>query len=117
MAKTNRLKDASMLPPPTRKNASFFNWDGDTLVLNVLGKPSARKNTIGPIHGAQLKVSVTASPTDGKATEYMVRFLAKAFGVSVSDIVVVFGQTSIHKQLRIHAPKQFPEHLEICMPS
>jgi len=38
----------------------------------------------------------------------MVRFLAREFGVSVSAIEVVFGQTSIHKQLRIQSPTKLP---------
>jgi hypothetical protein len=38
----------------------------------------------------------------------MVRFLAPQFGVAVSDIEVVFGRESIHKQLRITRPKKMP---------
>ena len=69
---------------------TFFAWDGDTLVVNILGKPSASKDAIGKPKGTQLKISVTAAPKDGKATDYMVRFLAPLFGVSVSAIEVVF---------------------------
>jgi uncharacterized protein (TIGR00251 family) len=87
---------------------SFFAWDGDTLVVNILGKPSASKDAIGKPKGTQLKVSVTAKPKDGKATDYMVRFLAPLFGVAVADIEVVFGQENINKQLRIRAPKKLP---------
>lgn len=87
---------------------TFFAWDGDTLVVNILGKPSASKDAIGKPKGTQLKISVTAAPKDGKATDYMVRFLAPLFGVSVSAIEVVFGQENVNKQLRIHAPKKMP---------
>ena len=87
---------------------SFFAWDGDTLVVNILGKPAASKDAIGKPMGTQLKVSVTAAPKDGKATDHMLRFLAPQFGVAVADIDVVFGQESIHKQLRIKAPKKLP---------
>ena len=38
---------------------SFFAWDGDTLVVNILGKPSASKDAIGKPKGTQLKISVT----------------------------------------------------------
>ena len=86
----------------------FFAWEGDTLVVNILGKPAASKDAIGKPKGTQLKVSVTAAPKDGKATDHMVRFLAPQFGVSVADIEVVFGRESIHKQLRIRAPKKLP---------
>jgi uncharacterized protein (TIGR00251 family) len=74
----------------------------------VLGKPSASKDVIGKPKGTQLKISVTAAPRDGKATDHMVRFLAPLFGVAVADIEVVFGQENVNKQLRIRAPKKLP---------
>ena len=73
-----------------------------------MGKPSASKDAIGKPKGTQLKVSVTAAPLAGKATDHMVRFLAPLFGVSASEIDVVFGRENINKQLRIHAPKKLP---------
>ena len=87
---------------------TFFAWDGDVLVLNILGKPAARKDAIGKPHGAQLKVSVTAAPQGGRATDHMVRFLAPLFGVAVRDIEVVYGRESVNKQLRIHSHKVLP---------
>lgn len=86
----------------------FYHWDGDTLVVNILGKPAAARDAIGKPKGAQLKVSVTATPRNGKATDHMVRFLAPLFGVPVGQIEVVFGRESIHKQLRIKAPTRLP---------
>lgn len=94
--------------PRNRTGDSFFGWDGDVLVLNVLGKPAASRDAIGKPRGTQLKISVTAAPKDGKATDHMVRFLAPLFGVTVADIEVVFGQEHVNKQLRIHAPKKLP---------
>jgi len=85
---------------------SFFHWDGDTLVVNILGKPAAAKDAVGKPKGPQLKVSVTAQPHNGRATDHMVRFLAPLFGVAARDIDVVFGRESIHKQLRVHAPSR-----------
>ena len=87
---------------------SFFAWEGDVLVVNILGKPSSSKDAIGKPKGTQLKVSVTAAPKDGKATDHMVRFLAPQFGVAVSDIEVVFGRENVNKQLRIKAPSRLP---------
>lgn len=97
IARTNRVVQQTV-----------FSWDGDILVLNILGKPSAKQDAIGKIKGHQLKVSVTAAPRAGKATDHMVRFLAEEFGVSTSDIEVVFGRMNINKQLRIKAPKRLP---------
>jgi uncharacterized protein (TIGR00251 family) len=85
-----------------------FQWEGDTLVLNILGTPNAKRDAIGKVKGHQLCVSVTAVPRAGRATDHMVRFLAEEFGVKVSDIQVVFGRMNVNKQLRIKAPKRLP---------
>ena len=87
---------------------SFYAWDGDTLVVNILGKPGAARDAIGRPHGQQLKVSVTAAPEAGRATDHMVRFLAPLFGVPANQIDVVFGRESVHKQLRIRTPTRLP---------
>jgi len=87
---------------------SFFAWDGDVLVVNILGKPSASKDAIGKPYGKQLKVSVAAAPVAGRATDHMVRFLAPLFGVTAADIEVVFGRMNVNKQLRIKAPTKLP---------
>jgi uncharacterized protein (TIGR00251 family) len=87
---------------------TFYAWEGDILVLNILGTPSAKHDKIGKVKGHQLKVSVTAAPVAGKATDHMVRFLAKEFGVSPSDFEVVYGRMNVNKQLRIKAPKKLP---------
>jgi uncharacterized protein len=87
---------------------SFFAWDGEVLVVNILGKPGASRDAIGKPKGTQLKISVTATPQAGKATNHMLRFLAPLFGVAVADIEVVFGRENVNKQLRIRAPKKLP---------
>jgi len=88
--------------------SSFCAWDGETLVLNILGKPSAKQDAIGKVKGKQLKVSVTATPVAGKATDHMVKFLAAEFGVSTHDITVVCGRFNVNKQVRINSPKKLP---------
>jgi uncharacterized protein len=87
---------------------SFCGWDGETLVLNILGTPGAKKDAIGKVKGSQLKISVTATPVAGRATDHMVRFLAEEFGVTVTEIKVVFGRFNVNKQLRIKSPNKLP---------
>jgi uncharacterized protein (TIGR00251 family) len=86
----------------------FFWWEGETLVVNILGKPSAGRDVIGKPKANQLKVSVTAAPRLGRATDHMVRFLAQEFGVTPSKIEVVFGRMNVNKQLRITGPTRLP---------
>ncbi len=103
-------------PAQETKADSFCTWDGDTLVLNVLGTPSAKKTVIGKPKGNQLKISVAATPENGKATDFMVKFLAGEFGISTKDITVVFGQFNINKQLRIQSPKKLPPVIAEALP-
>ena len=68
--------------PRNATGDSFFAWDGDVLVLNILGKPAAGRDAIGKPKGTQLKVSVTAAPQAGKATCYdLARDLAGVKGL------------------------------------
>lgn len=92
--------------------SSFCAWDGETLVLNILGKPGAKQDAIGKVKANQLNVSVTEMPVAGRATDHMVRFLAGAFGVTSRDIEVVFGRFNVNKQLRIKSPKKLPPVIE-----
>ena len=96
------------MKPQQLRGESFFWWEGDTLVVNILGKPSAGIDAIGKPKGAQLKVSATAAPRAGRATDHIVRFLAREFGVPASAIEVVFGRMNVNKQLRIQAPQKLP---------
>lgn len=114
--KHNKISMETARKDTTAKHFAFA-WDGDAIVLNILGKPSAKQDAIGKIKGNQLNVSVTAAPRAGNATDHMVRFLAEEFGVQTSDIEVVFGRMNVNKQLRIKAPKRLPSVIgqqEIC---
>lgn len=90
----------------------FFHFENEVLILNVLGTPSAKVDKIGKIRGYQLKIAVKAAAEDGKATDYMIKFLAKEFGVKKSDIELVFGLTSVNKQFKIVNPKKFPKVMQ-----
>ncbi|MBE0492245.1 MAG: DUF167 domain-containing protein [Sulfurospirillum sp.] len=94
-----------------KNEENFYYWEGDILVLNILGKPSAKRDLIGKPKGNQLKISVTANPVNGKATDHMVQFLAKEFGVNKSAVEVVFGRMNVNKQLRITNPAKLPSSI------
>jgi uncharacterized protein (TIGR00251 family) len=104
--KASKNKNPEIIDP---LKESFFYWEGDVLVFNVLGTPGAKKDAIGKPKGNQLKISVTERPVKGKATDHMVRFLSKIFDVPVSSIEVVFGQMNVNKQLRVKSPKNLPD--------
>lgn len=116
--KKKKIKDNPIFEEPLieissspKKMNSFYLWDGDILILNILGTPSAKRDQIGKPFGNQLKVSVKESPRNGRATDYMVHFLAKEFGISTKDIEVVLGRFNVNKQLRITNPQKLPAQI------
>lgn len=92
---------------------SFCKWEGDTLVLNILGRPRAKRTKIGKVIGKQLEVHVAEGPVRGKATAHLVEFLAEEFDVPKRQITVVFGVYNVNKQLRISAPKKLPSVIPV----
>ena len=87
---------------------TFCHWEDDTLVLNILGRPRAKKTKIGKVIGKQLEIHVAENPVRGKATAHLVKFLAGEFEVAESAITVVFGVYNVNKQVRIASPKRLP---------
>ena len=59
--------------------------------------------------GDRLKISLTAPPVDGKANQRLVKFLAKQFGVAVSQVSLVAGAAHRDKTLRIQQPQKVPD--------
>jgi uncharacterized protein len=49
----------------------------------------------------ELEVRVAETPADGAANEAVVKLLAKALGVSRSEVSIIAGETSRHKRVEI----------------
>jgi uncharacterized protein (TIGR00251 family) len=49
----------------------------------------------------ELEVRVSEAPTDGAANEAVIRLLAKALGVSRSELSIIAGSTSRNKRISI----------------
>jgi len=88
---------------------SWYRWEGDDLILNLRVQPKASKDAfIGPYGEQEYKVSLTAPPIEGKANEHLVKFVAKAFGLPRSRILLESGDHSRSKRLRLKSPTQLP---------
>jgi uncharacterized protein len=77
-----------------------------TRILPVRVTPrSARPGVGGWRAGAngreELEVRVAEAPADGAANDAAVRLIAKAFGVSRSEVSIISGETGRHKLLSI----------------
>ncbi len=73
--------------------------DGCTLQLRV--HPGARRNAITGIHDGALKLSLTTPPTDGRANDALIAFLAERLRLPRARLALVSGLTSRSKTIRI----------------
>jgi uncharacterized protein len=94
-------------------SGAWRRTDGDALILALHVQPGARRTVVDGTHGegtqARLKVRLAAPPVDGKANAELLRFLADAFGVPLRNVVLVRGETSRQKVVRVDAPVRRPD--------
>ena len=87
--------------------------DADAVILALHVQPGARRTEIAGLRGegkeSRLKIRLAAPPVDGKANAELLRFLADAFDVPLRDVVLVRGETSRHKVVRIERPARRPD--------
>jgi hypothetical protein len=73
----------------------------DGCILPVRVHPGARRNDITGVHDGALKISLTTPPTDGRANDALIAFLAERLRVPRSRVSLLSGTTSRSKTLRI----------------
>ena len=62
---------------------------------------SSRNQIAGYMADGTLKVKIAAPPEKGKANAELRAFLAEHFGVAQKDVIIVSGETSPLKRVRI----------------
>jgi uncharacterized protein (TIGR00251 family) len=81
----------------------------DTIVLTLHVQPGARRTEIAGRHGDALKIRLAAPPVDGKANAELLRYLAAEFGVPLRHAMLVRGDSSRRKIVRIAQPAARPD--------
>jgi len=75
----------------------------DGCILPVRVHPGARTNAITGVHDGALKISLTTPPSDGRANEALIAFVAERLRVPRIRVQLISGTTSRSKTLRIAA--------------
>jgi uncharacterized protein (TIGR00251 family) len=88
--------------------ASWYRWEGPDLVLNLRVQPRARRDAFGEPLGDQIKVRIMAPPVEGKANAHLLRFIADACGVPLTQVFLLAGGQNRAKRLRVVAPRRLP---------
>lgn len=72
------------------------------VVVSVRVTPRSSRDAVeGVDEAGELRIRVTAAPTDGAANKAVTRLLAKTLGVPRGAVSVEAGATSRHKRLRV----------------
>ena len=79
-------------------------WSGDHLELRVHAQPGARRTEVQGLHAGAIKIKLQARPVEGAANEALLQFLAEALQVPRRRCVLVSGESSRQKRVRIESP-------------
>jgi len=86
-----------------------MKWQDRDLILQLQIQPRASKDDIVGAQGERLKIRITAPPVDGQANQHLIRFLARTFKVSRSQVIIETGDSGRLKRVRIQQPKHLPD--------
>ena len=71
------------------------------IIFTVRVIPRSSRSEIAGEHDGALKVKLSAPPVEGAANVELIKLLAKALSVAKAAVVIVSGETSKTKRLRI----------------
>ena len=78
-----------------------FNRVNDGIIIEVRVLPRSSKREIVGVVDNVVKVKLTAPPVDGAANEQLVEVLSKHFNVKKSAIMILKGESSKRKTVKI----------------
>ena len=91
----------------------FYNIEDETVSLRIKAQPNASKNEFCEVYGNDaIKVRIKAPAVEGAANNELVKFLAKSFKVSKSDILFKTGQNSKIKIVALPLNDKFKDWIE-----
>lgn len=98
------------MPSSSAEDAPWRRVGADgSITLTIHAQPGAKRTEVAGVHGGALKIRVASPPVEGRANDELRRFLAEAFGVPQRNVILVRGETSRQKTLRIVAPSLRPD--------
>ncbi|MBF0184128.1 MAG: DUF167 domain-containing protein [Magnetococcales bacterium] len=78
-------------------------WQGEDWWLEVRVQPRASRVAVLGMHGAAIKIALTAPPVEGAANQALCAWLADQLRVAKSRVQVVAGEQARDKRLHIQA--------------
>ena len=69
--------------------------------FSVRVQPRASRNEIAGLHGAALKIRLTAPPVEGMANEALIDFLSETLKIARRNVCIVSGHSSRTKVIEV----------------
>ena len=79
----------------------WFKVENQIVELKIYAKPNAKKTGLLKINDNELQISIHAKPQDGEANKELINFISKQFKIPKTKIILLRGENSRHKQLRM----------------
>ncbi len=85
----------------------------DEVIIEISARPGASRSGVAGASGGRLIVAVNSRPEKGKANDELIESLAREVRVPRSAILIVRGETSRRKTIRIvtHEPARVASRL------
>ena len=91
----------------------FYNIEDATVSLRIKAQPNASRNEFCEVYDNDaIKIRIKAPAVEGAANKELVKFLAKSFKVSKSDILFKTGQNSKVKIVAFPLNDKFKDWIE-----
>lgn len=89
-----------------------YQWKNDNLILSLYLQPNARQDKVIGLFNDLIKIQISAPAIDNKANNHLKKWLAKAFHVPNSHIILLKGEHTRQKIVQITRPEKIPPWLK-----
>jgi len=92
--------------PPASDSLPWMRVSNDEVTIEVTARPGASRRGVIGVTGERLVIGVHSGPRKGKANDELIEYLAGELRVPRSALMIVRGETSRRKTIRIvtHEP-------------
>jgi uncharacterized protein len=98
---------------PPASDIAWMRVSVDEVIIEVSARPGASRSGVIGVSGERLAIGVNSRPEKGKANEELIEYLARAMRVPRAALLIVRGETSRRKTIRIvtHEPARVASRL------
>jgi uncharacterized protein len=98
---------------PPASDLPWMRVSIDEVIIELTARPGASRRGVIGVTGDRLVVAINSPPDKGKANDELVEYLAREMRVPKSALLIVRGETSRRKTIRIvtHEPTKVAARL------